>query len=87
MNPALAYVKIPAGEALKLLQEMLDDPRHRYLDGVTPAPIQIGEVFGRIVGHRQVTDAYLAWYATYHGAKFLTLDAKLRNLPGVVLLT
>ena len=37
-------------------------------------------MFERILGSKQVTDAYLLWLARQYRAKFLTFDAKLRAL-------
>lgn len=41
---------------------------------------------GKVRGHRQVTDAYLASLARHHGVTLATLDRALAELPGVVLI-
>ncbi|MEP7354592.1 MAG: TA system VapC family ribonuclease toxin [Acidobacteriota bacterium] len=85
LTPAFTNVSIGPLIALDLLGAMLEDSRHSYLD-TSPEPVRMGEAFKRVLGHRQVTDAYLIELATRHKARFLTLDAKLRSLPGVELL-
>lgn len=86
MNPALTNVEVTAAEALGLLADLVSDPGHRYLDG-GPAPVEVPQAFASVLGYRQVTDAYLVKLAAHHHARFATFDAKLRNLPGVLLLT
>jgi toxin-antitoxin system PIN domain toxin len=45
-----------------------------------PDDLAYGEVdMGRVVGHRQVTDAYLAQLARRNGARLLTLDQGLSS--------
>lgn len=85
MNPSLTNVNVASSDALGMLAGLVSDPGHRYLDG-GPAPVEVPEAFAAVMGHRQVTDAYLVRFAAHHGARFVTFDAKLRNLPGVLLL-
>jgi len=61
-------------EACRFLVEVLADDRHRFwpddvgYDGVD---------MGAVVGHRQVTDAYLAGLARTHHGRLATLDRGL----------
>lgn len=86
LNPPLANTVISAAEAMALMRQMLDDPRHRYLEAV-PAPATAPHAFRHVLGHRQVTEAYLVWFAQHHRATFLTLDAGLRSFKNVEILT
>jgi len=58
-------------EAGQFLNDVLAGDRHRFwpddlgYDGVD---------MGAVVGHRQVTDAYLAGLARFHGGRLATLD-------------
>jgi toxin-antitoxin system PIN domain toxin len=72
-------------ESAKLLLEAISSlPRHRfwpddasYLDVPTKG----------IIGHRQVTDAYLAMLATKHGGLLATMDQALAAVhPGTLLI-
>ena len=76
-NPsAVAGAKTPA-EAARLLATMTKDSRHAYLDRlVSPAKLD----FGKVLGHNQLTDAYLLALARRHEATFLTFDTRLRGL-------
>lgn len=85
MNRALTNVNVTAADALGLLASLVSDPGHRYLDG-GPAPVDVPRAFASVLGYRQVTDAYLVKLSAHHEARFVTFDAKLRNLPGVLLL-
>lgn len=60
-----------AAQAQAALRGVLDHPRHeQWLDDVSYADVDVSWV----VGHRQVTDAYLAQLARVHGGRVATLD-------------
>ncbi len=64
-------------EAAGILELIVADARHRFL------PDDIGYTrmdWRGVIGHRQVTDAYLAALARHHGAKLATLDRGLAAL-------
>ncbi len=69
-------------EARRFLIEVMADDRHRFW----PADLAFEAVdLGSVVGHRQVTDAYLAALARAHGGRLATLDRGLAALfPDVV---
>ena len=80
-NPAaVSPPKSPAAAAL-LLSEMTQDPSHVYLDSLPP-PVSPGRLPGWkwVLGHRQVTDAYLLDLAEQSGAVLLTFDTRLKAL-------
>lgn len=76
-NPAVVAVRKSPAEAARLLAAMTADPRHAYLDRLA-APA--ASDFERLLGHHQVTDAYLLALARRHKAVFLTFDTRLRAL-------
>lgn len=67
--------------ALGVLASMVADPRHRYwadLPDVGAACRQ--RAFERVMGHRQVSDAYLLELARRKGGRLLTFDRRLEAL-------
>ena len=80
-NPAaVSAAKTPA-EAAALLAAMVKDPLHVYLKSLSPPSDEESiQVFERIFGSKQVTDAYLLRLARQHRAKLTTFDSKLRAL-------
>ena len=78
-NPAaLATAKTPA-EAARLLGAMVRDPLHVYLRSLrAPSDGRSIRVFERVLGSKQVTDAYLISLARQHKAKLMTFDARLK---------
>ncbi len=67
--------------AAQVLADFVAHPRHRYW----PADIAYTEVeLKGVLGHRQVTDAYLAALARVHGGRLATFDRGLAALHGDV---
>jgi uncharacterized protein len=85
LNPTVVGVKVSMADALGVLHGMVRDKRHCYLDSPV-APNQAASAFTHVLGHSQVTDAFLIYLASANKATFLTLDARLRGLPNVTLL-
>lgn len=77
---ALVRYLVRAGAAdvvVTILNELSSDPRQVFW----PDDLPFERVdLGRVVGHRQVTDAYLAGLARDRTAKLITLDAALVTL-------
>lgn len=68
-----------SGEAATLLALMVRDPLHVYLKSLrSPSDDPCIRAFERVLGSRQVTDAYLLSLARQHRAKLMTFDARLR---------
>ncbi|MDQ3987830.1 MAG: PIN domain-containing protein [Actinomycetota bacterium] len=66
-----------ATQAKRLLGEVLADHRHEFW----PDEISYGEVpLTGVIGHRQVTDAYLAQLARIRGGRLATFDQGLAEL-------
>ena len=60
--------------ALEVLRQLQDHPRHRFWpDALAYTSI----AWQGVVGHRQVTDAYLAALARHHGGKLASFDRGL----------
>jgi predicted nucleic acid-binding protein len=82
-NPlAIPTAKSPQ-EAAGLLARLVADSMHIYLDYL-PSPVSEGwrDVFGNLLGHLQITDAYLLRVAAANNAVLVTFDRRLENLAG-----
>jgi toxin-antitoxin system PIN domain toxin len=67
----------PAGIAKQIITSISTDPRHEFWpDSVSFADVELAGV----VGHRQVTDAYLAQLARTHNGRLATFDRGLAHL-------
>lgn len=75
-NPKIVEVHKTPAEAVALLADLTRDQQHVYLETL-PALPQTASVFRQIVGHQQVTDAYLLGVAEASGATLLTLDRRV----------
>jgi predicted nucleic acid-binding protein len=63
-----------AHTAVELLRQLQAHPRHRFWpDALAYTDV----VFNGVLGHRQVTDAYLAALARHHGGKLASFDKGL----------
>jgi len=79
-NHNVVEVRKTPAEAVRLLAELTRDHRHVYVEAL-PALPQTAEVFERLLGHQQVTDAYLLGVAEASGSTLLTLDRRV-VVPG-----
>ena len=69
--------KVPAESAVAVLVNLVAHPRHRFwADDLGYADI----AWQGVLGHRQVSDAYLAALARRHGGKLVTFDGGLAAL-------
>lgn len=86
-NPAFSPRALSPQNALVALEMNLKLPGHKFWpDDISMADVfqQLGE---RVMGHRQVTDAYLLALAVHHRGRFATLDESITTLgAGVELL-
>ena len=80
-NPAVVGVRRTPAQALDLLSELVADARHRYLTPLLPLT-EAARHFRHLLGHQQVTDAYLLAVAAAHDAVLLTLDRRLAPPTG-----
>ena len=75
-NPAIVEVRQTPGQALGVLAKLVADQEHSYLESL-PALPDVERYFRRLLGHQQVTDAYLLALAVSNDAVLLTLDRRL----------
>lgn len=75
-NPAVVEVRQTPRQAVGVLAKLVADPRHRYFETL-PALPDIERCFQPLLGHQQVTDAYLLALAISNDAVLLTLDRRL----------
>ena len=59
-----------------MLTALTQDGQHRYLE-LLPSLPSVRNHFHKLVGHNQVTDAYLLALAATNGAVLLTLDRRM----------
>ena len=79
-NSRIISDAVPLQQALALLEEMVSHPHHVFWPDAVPL---VGTEFIStrfLVGHRQVTDAYLLGLAIYHGGRLATLDKSIAHL-------
>ena len=79
-QPAFAGRGIPLGEVADLLMRNLAHPQHRLLALDFGFDAVVRACTGGLLGHRQVTDAWLLTAAIRHGAQLLTFDTGLSQL-------
>jgi toxin-antitoxin system PIN domain toxin len=71
----------PAAAARAVLSQTMASPRHEFWpDDVPYTDVPVDG----IIGHRQVTDAYLTQLARAHGARLATFDQAMAKLHGDV---
>ena len=75
-NPKVVGVRKTPAEAVALLAALTSDQQHVYLETL-PALPQTAGVFRQLLGHQQVTDAYLLGIAEASNATLLTLDRRV----------
>ena len=80
-NPSVVGAAKSPKEAASLLGLLVEDSRHLYL-GSLPAPVAESsrQLLERILGYKQVTDAYLLTLAEGSNATLLTFDTRLDAL-------
>jgi len=80
-NPAAVSAAKTPVEAAALLAAMVKDPLHVYLKSLrAPSDKESIQVFEKILGTKQVTDAYLLRLARQYGARLTTFDTRLQVL-------
>jgi uncharacterized protein len=79
-NPAFSPKAVSPEEAIRALTTSLEHPAHRFWsDDVTFAEA-VRSFEGRLIGHKQVTDAYLLGLTLHKRGKLVTLDRSLAGL-------
>jgi hypothetical protein len=82
-NPAAVATARSPQEAAGLLARLVADSLHVYLNSL-PAPISEDwrDAFATLLGHQQVTDAYLLRLASANDAVLVTFDRRLERVAG-----
>jgi hypothetical protein len=79
-NPQIVAAAVPSRAAVAVLRQMTGLPGHRFWPDDVP-PVEAGTLATvALVGHRQVTDAYLVALAEAHGGMLATLDRGIVDL-------
>ncbi len=79
-NPKTIPEAVTPREALTMLMKIVGLPGHHFWsDEVTPTKAATFDSLS-LVGHRQVTDAYLLAMTQYHNGKLATLDGGVVEL-------
>jgi toxin-antitoxin system PIN domain toxin len=80
-NPAAVATAKRPDQAAGLLARLVADSFHIYLNEL-PAPTAEHwlDIFGALLGQRQVTEAYLLRLASAHNAAFVTFDRRLQSV-------
>lgn len=79
-NPGIIAEAVAPAEAVDVLRNITKVSGHRYLDKAV-AVDQIDELYNlAVLGHRQVTDAYLLGLARHHKGRLATFDRGIKEL-------
>jgi toxin-antitoxin system PIN domain toxin len=82
MNPQLSERKVAQNEARRLLDELTQRKGHSFWDSGISFLEATAPLASSILGHRQITDAYLLGVAIYKKGVLATLDKATRHLAG-----
>lgn len=79
-NPAFSKDAVAPDVAIELLARNVNHPHHRFWPDDLPFADAVEGFRTRIVGHRQVTDAYLLGLTRHFKGRLATFDSAVRNL-------
>lgn len=79
-NPAFSKEAVRPGQALATLQASLEHASHRFWADRWGFASLVEPFANRLVGHRQVSDAYLLGLALRHGGRLATFDLGMAAL-------
>jgi Predicted nucleic acid-binding protein, contains PIN domain len=79
-NPAFSPDALTPRDALALLSANLEHPSHRFYSDDISLLEAVKNTGAKLLGHGQITDAYLLGLARHHKLKLATLDTHLRWL-------
>lgn len=79
-NPAFSPHAVSPEEAIDLLSANILHNEHRFWGDEVTFFAGVGPLRPRIVGHRQITDAYLLGLALHKKGKLATLDRSILSL-------
>ena len=78
-NPAFAPEALTPTNGMLALQRNLDLAGHQFWPDDVPLLNAVRSIKTHLVGHRQVTDAYLLGLAIHQRGKLATVDARLAS--------
>ena len=78
-NPSFSRRAVSPQEAVAALAINLQHPGHQFWPDDLSLVVGLGKLEYQIVGHNQVTDAYLLALAIHHRGKLATLDQGIAN--------
>lgn len=82
-NPAFSRRAVSPRDALEVLSGSLQHPAHRFWTEDLEVTAALAHFGRRLLGHQQVTDAYLLGLAIHKKGRLATLDTSLSSLlPG-----
>jgi hypothetical protein len=84
-NPAFSRDALSARDAVALLAENIAHARHEFWPDDLLLTGAVDPMRSRLIGHRQVTDGYLAGLAHRRKGSLATFDRGLRTLAGAEL--
>ena len=79
-NPAFSSNALTPADALVLLKSNVAHPGHQFWPDDIGLLDAIARCQSRLVGHQQVTDAYLLGLAIHKRGKLVTLDSSIASL-------
>jgi len=79
-NPAFSPDALTPADALALLRTNLSHPSHRFWEADLSIERAVAPFTGHLVGHRQVTDAYLLGLVLHKKGILVTLDRSISSL-------
>jgi toxin-antitoxin system PIN domain toxin len=79
-NPAFSARAVSLREAVNALKSSLAHPGHHFWADDISFPDAVATFANRLVGHRQVTDAYLLGLALHRKGSLATLDTRIEAL-------
>ncbi len=78
-NPAFTKEAVSPPEAMRMLQKICQRPHHHFWPASLSAYCDELDRL-HLLGHRQVTDAYLLGLAIHHHGRLVSLDQGIRHL-------
>ena len=79
-NAGIIPDAVAPSQAQALLERMVGAPGHRFVaESIAPSGMDALRRLG-VIGHRQVSDAYLLAVALHHGVRLATLDRRVATL-------
>ena len=79
-NPAFSDHAVTPSEARQALEANVQHRGHHFWEDDIPFPVAVRKFQDRIIGHRQVTDAYLLGLALHNKGTLATLDEGISAL-------